>query len=168
MSEAIRNSFNYSVFRIDNPLEVYNNLKNLLYLNNDYIIQIYDIWIEKNEILYIQMELCSNNFEEIIQQKEQFFGREMSEPMEPIEFLISCQILKELLEIIQYLLESKMKFNIRYENILILEEHTNGSFLKIFSYDLSKSEQNSKGETQQNYLGFGSIAKKILNMGSDG
>ena len=124
--------------------------------------------MEKFETIYIQMELCSNNFENIIHQKPQFFGREESQPMKTIEFLISCQILKELLECFKYLHESKIEFNIGFENILILEEQRNGSFLKVFSYGFSQSEQRVRGGKQQNFLEFGLIAMRILNIGSFG
>ncbi len=36
---------------------------------SDYTVQYYSSWIEKNEILYIQMELCFNTLEVIMEQK---------------------------------------------------------------------------------------------------
>ena len=50
--------------------------------SGDYVVQYFDHWIENNDCLYIQMELCSDNLKNIIQQKQQFFRKEKSDPIE--------------------------------------------------------------------------------------
>ena len=53
------------------------------------------------------MELCSDNLMNIINQKKMLFRRQESEAMNSIEYFISCEIFKEILECVQYLHESK-------------------------------------------------------------
>ena len=109
-------------------------IKTSLKLSSDYFIQYFDVWIERNNYLYIQMELCSDNLQNIIQQKPEFFGREESEPMKEIEYFISCQILKELSECVQYLHESNppvIHGNLKPENILFCDFPRSGRHLKL-------------------------------------
>ena len=109
--------------------------------SSDYVVQYFDSWIENNSCLYIQMELCSDNLKNIIQQKTEFFDRRKSETMNSIEYFISCQLFKELLECVQYLHESKPPIihrDLKTENILIDKSSKNGRFLKLCDFGLAK------------------------------
>ena len=85
------------------------------------------------------MELCSNNLKNIIEEKSKCFERQTSEVMKSIEFYISCQIFKELLECVEYLHESNPPIihrDLKPANILITEESRNGRFLKLCDFGI--------------------------------
>ena len=92
------------------------------------------------------MELCSDNLKNIIAKKSECFERQSSEAMNSIEFYISCQLFKELLECVQYLHESIPQIihrDLKPENILIKESPTNGRFLKLGDFGLSREHLHS-------------------------
>ena len=83
------------------------------------------------------MELCSDNLMNIINQKQIFFRRQESEAMNSIEYFISCEIFKEILECVQYLHEHNMMHgNIKPENILFNNISKNYRFVKLWDFDL--------------------------------
>ena len=86
------------------------------------------------------MELCSDNLNNIIEEKSKYFQRQSSEAMNSIEFYISCQLFKELLESVGYLHESNPPIihrDLKPHNILITEESLNGRFLKLCDFGLA-------------------------------
>ena len=106
----------------------------------EYVVQYFDSWIENN-CLYIQMELCSDNLRNVINEKREYFKRQPNEAMNTIEYYISCQLFKEVLECVQYLHESNPKImhrDLKPENILITENTNNHRFLKLCDFGLAK------------------------------
>ena len=86
------------------------------------------------------MELCSHNLNKVIEEKPKCFERQSSEAMNSIEFYISCQLFKELLESVGYLHESNPPIihrDLKPANILITEESRNGRFLKLCDFGLA-------------------------------
>ena len=121
-------------------------VENLSKCSGDYVVQYYDSWIENNEWLCIEMELCSDNLKNIIEEKPKCFERQSSEAMNSIEFYISCQIFRELLECVQYLHESNPQIihrDLKPENILIKENQNNRRFLKLGDFGLSREHFHS-------------------------
>ena len=111
------------------------------------MVQYYDSWIENNEWLYIQMELCFDNLKNIIEEKSKCFERQSSEAMNSIEFYISCQLFKELLECVQYIHGLKPPIihrDLKPENILLNYMPTNGQFLKLCDFGLAKEHEYSQ------------------------
>ena len=98
------------------------------------------------------MELCSDNLKNIIEQKFKCFERQSSETMDLIEFFISCQLFKEILESVEYLHESNPPIihrDLKPHNILINEKPKNDRFLKICDFGLAKEhEYNSMSHTE--------------------
>ena len=87
------------------------------------------------------MELCSDNLMNIINQKQRYFRRQESEAMNSIEYFISCEMFKEILECVQYLHESKppiMHRDINSKNILTNKTPKSHRFLKLCDFDLAK------------------------------
>ena len=104
----------------------------------EYVVQYFDSWIENNNI-FIQMELCSDNLMNIIKQKQSLFRRPKSEAMNSIEYFISCEIFKEILECVQYLHENNiMHRDLNPKNILVNKFPKNNRFLKLCDFDLAK------------------------------
>ena len=86
------------------------------------------------------MELCSDNLKNIIEEKPKCFERQSSEAMNSIEFFISCQLFRELLECVQYIHGLKppiIHLDLKPHNILITEESRNGRFLKLCDFGLA-------------------------------
>ena len=85
--------------------------------------------------------MCSDNLKNIIQQKSECFGRKPLESMNSIEYYISCQLFKEVLECVQYLNSLKPKIihrDLKPSNILInTGEPMNGRFLKLGDFGLA-------------------------------
>ena len=114
--------------------------------NGDYVVKYYDSWVE-NKILFIEMELCSDNLKNIILIKAQCFERRDSESMNSLEYFISCQIFKELLECVGYLHESDPPIihrDLKPHNILVNYRPRNNRFLKLCDFGLAKEQENSK------------------------
>ena len=85
------------------------------------------------------MELCSDNLMNIINQKQISFRRQESEAMNSIEYFISCEIFKEILECVQYLHENNiMHRDLNPKNILINKVPKDHKFLKLCDFDLAK------------------------------
>ena len=120
--------------------------------SGDFVVHYYD-WIKTYDCLYIQMDLCSDNLKNIIKQKTKFFGRKESEPMEAIEYFISCQIFKELLECLQYLHESKppvIHRDIKPENFLVLNSPSNERFIRLCDFGLAVFDEAITGSHTRN------------------
>ncbi|CAG2172498.1 unnamed protein product, partial [Oppiella nova] len=84
--------------------KVYKEAKKLSKLSPDFVVQYYNSWNESKH-LYIQMEYCSQNLRNILEVKAQVFGRELGDGMDCVEYFISCEILRQILESVQYLHE---------------------------------------------------------------
>ena len=85
------------------------------------------------------MELCFDNLMNIIKQKLMFFRRQESETMNSIEYFISCEIFKEILECVQYLHENNiMHRDLKPDNILFNKIPKNHRFFKLCDFDLAK------------------------------
>ncbi|CAG2170326.1 unnamed protein product, partial [Oppiella nova] len=121
-----------------NPNEYVNSIpfeeaKNLLLVKSEYVVQYYDSWREGN-CVYIQMELCSQSLRNILEIKPKVFDRQIGHPMDCVEYFISCEIFRQILESVQYLHEFNPQIihrDVRPENIFISKEVTNGRFIKL-------------------------------------
>ena len=111
------------------------------------------------------MELCSHNLKNIIEEKPKCFQRQSSKAMNSIEFYISCQLFKELLECVQYIhgLEPPIIHrDLKPANILIVEKSSNGRFLKLCDFGLAKEHEfNSMSHTRQQGT-FGYMAPEVI------
>ncbi|CAG2168243.1 unnamed protein product [Oppiella nova] len=113
--------------------------KNLLLVQSEYVVQYYDSWLEGN-CTYIQMELCSQSLRNIMEIKPQVFNRQIGHPMDCVEYFISCEIFRQILESVQYLHEFNPQIihrGIKPDNILITENVTNGRFIKLCDFGLA-------------------------------
>ena len=111
----------------------------LVKVRSEYCVQYMEQWYEYN-VYYIRMELCSHSLQNILQHKPQVFGRQPGEPMNSIEFYISCHIFKEILECVQYLHELNPKIihrDLKPDNILVAKIVRNGRYLKVADFGLA-------------------------------
>ncbi|CAG2161407.1 unnamed protein product [Oppiella nova] len=125
---------------ISDMRQVLSEVKNLVKVHSEYVVQYFNSWIEVNS-LYIQMEFCSQNLRNIIKVKAQVFGRQSREAMDCIEYFISCEIFRQILESVQYLHELNPQIihrDLKPENILIAENIRNGRFIKLCDFGLAK------------------------------
>ena len=131
--------FRFKSIDSQNFEDILKEVKILSKLSEVHVVRYYESWIESNS-LYIQMELCSHNLKKVIEEKPKCFERQSSEAMNSIEFYISCQLFKELLESVGYLHESNPPIihrDLKPHNILITEESRNGRFLKLCDFGLA-------------------------------
>ena len=85
------------------------------------------------------MELCSDNLKNIIKNKRKYFRREKSDPFEPIEYFISCQLLEEVVKCVKYLHDYNiMHRDLKSENFLIVKHPSNHRFIKLGDFDTAK------------------------------
>ncbi|CAG2164963.1 unnamed protein product [Oppiella nova] len=118
---------------------VYNEVKNLGKVRSKYVVEYYNSWTEES-VLYIQMELCSQNLRNIVEVKPKVFGRQSGEVMDCVEYFISCEILRQILESVQYLHELNpliIHRDLKPENILIAENVRNRRFVKLCDFGLA-------------------------------
>ena len=145
------------IFRINftdfkNSEDILKEVKIISKLSEVHVVRYFESWIKGNR-LYIQMELCSHNLKKVIEEKPKCFKRQSSEAMNSIEFYISCQLFKELLESVGYLHESNPPIihrDLKPRNILIVENSSNGRFLKLYDFGLAKEHEfDSMNHTKQ-------------------
>ena len=127
-------------------------IQKLIKVRSEYCVQYISQWNEVN-VYYICMELCSHSLQNILQHKPQVFGRQPGEPMNSIEFYISCHIFKEILECVQYLHELNppvIHRDLKPDNILLAKTVRNGRFFKVCDFGLATVHQHSsdKGDTR--------------------
>jgi NIMA (never in mitosis gene a)-related kinase len=132
---------------------------------SDYVVHYYSSWIENNEILYIQMELCFNTLKGIMEQKLNEFKRNRFEVMTPLEYYISSELFKEILEAVNYLHSFKPPIihrDLKPTNILITEGK-NGRFVKLADFGLA-TIQEFDGQTNTKYMGtIRYVAPEVMN-----
>ena len=125
-------------------------------LESDYVIHQKTSWIENNSILYVVMELCFNTLREVLKQKQLEFNRKQFETMTPIEYYISSELFKEILEGINYLHKLNPPIihrDLKPTNILVTFG-TNGKFVKITDFGLATDH---KFDEQSHTEGLGTV-----------
>ena len=128
-------------------------MQKLIKVRSEYCVQYSDQWYDKN-MYYIRMELCSDSLKNILQNKPQVFGRQPEEPMNSIEFYISCHIFKEILECVQYLHELNppvIHRDLKPDNILLAKTVRNGRFFKVCDFGLATVHQHSSDKGDLRY-----------------
>ncbi|CAG2164965.1 unnamed protein product [Oppiella nova] len=76
----------------------------------------------------------------ILKVKPQVFGRQLGEPMDCVEYFISCEIFRQILESVQFLHKLNPQIihrDLKPENILIAENVRNGRFIKLCDFGLA-------------------------------
>ncbi|CAG2100881.1 unnamed protein product [Medioppia subpectinata] len=125
-------------------LRVLNEVKSLENARSEYVVQYYTSWMDNNR-LYIQMEYCPQSLRTLLADKALAFGRQSAaEPMNAIEYYISCEIFKELLECVQYLHELVPRVihrDLKPDNILIAkplyDNNNSRRFIKLGDFGLA-------------------------------
>jgi translation initiation factor 2-alpha kinase 1 len=115
-------------------------------INNDFIIQYKNAWLENYQhryeripTLFIQLELCSNTLKEEIKIINQDLSQNFESGMTPIGAYIASQIFLEIIEGVNYLHSHKPKIihrDLKLSNILI-KKRSGGKFIKICDFGLS-------------------------------
>ncbi|XP_054158377.1 uncharacterized protein LOC128956687 [Oppia nitens] len=108
------------------------------------LVTVYSYWFYKNN-LYISMEYCSLSLKKVIQLKAPVFSRQPdSELMTCMEYYLSCEILRELLDCVRYLHELQppvLHRDLKPDNILIGQNISeNNRFVKLCDFGLSVDE----------------------------
>ncbi|CAG2162909.1 unnamed protein product [Oppiella nova] len=128
---------------------------NLAMVNSDYCVLYNNSWFEDNKRLYIEMELCSDSLRNILDIKPEVFGRQSPEPMNSLEFYISCHIFRELLECVQYLHELSppvIHRDLKPDNVLLARDVRNGRFLKVSDFGLATFHKHSSAHGLPKYI----------------
>ena len=110
-------------------------------------------WIDNNNCLYIQMEFCSDNLKNILNNKHQVFNRDEHGQMGDIEYFVSTKIFEEILQAVHYLHEHNPPIihrDIKPANILYSEQGENGVYFKLCDFGLAKLHE---GQTHTNRVG---------------
>ncbi|CAG2100760.1 unnamed protein product [Medioppia subpectinata] len=114
--------------------EFYAELNHLVTVRSEYVVKYIDSWFEGN-LYYLQMELCSVK-------KLNVFLRESGQPMNCVEYYISCEIFRELLQCVQYLHELSPQIihqDLKPDNILVsmCGSQSNGHYFKLCDFGLA-------------------------------
>ena len=145
---------NLKMFDIGLTKGVTENLLILQNLNSDYIVKLYDIWLE-DDFQFIQMELCRCNLYTFIRAKSTFFSRQYIEPMCETEYFVSWWIWKQLIECIDYIHDQGLiHCDLNSGNILICT-NKNGRFIKLAEFSIFMTDykklNNTSGSGTQKY-----------------
>ena len=117
----------------------------------------YNSWIEGNH-LFIQMEYCSHSLRHILKLKEQVFGKQPVEAMNPVERFITCHIYREILECVQYLHDLTPRVihrDLKPDNILIAHRVENNRFIKFFDFGLATVHDTETLQCEHSVVGSG-------------
>ena len=120
---------------------VIREIEAMIKVKGERIVRYMDSCVDHNYNIYIQMEFCSNNLKNILQNRRKVFPRSDSQPMNRIEYYICCQIFIELLEAINYLHQYKpqiMHRDLKPANILFDDKGINGIFFKLCDFGLAR------------------------------
>ena len=132
--------------------EYYKEIERLTKIVSQFVIQIYNYWPFDNKI-YISMEYCSQSLKSVLKIKGQVFERQSGQPMDCIEYYISCEIMREMCECVQYLHSNAIIHrDLKPDNILIAHNVINGRFVKLCDFGLIKVIEI---QSQSNTLGVG-------------
>ncbi|CAG2171901.1 unnamed protein product, partial [Oppiella nova] len=114
-------------------------VQNLMNVRSEYVVRYYHSWLEPR-FGYIQMELCSQSLRNILEVKHKVFERQIGDPLDCVEYFISCEIFRQILECVQYLhgLDPQMIHrDLKPDNILIVHNVRNGRFVKLCDFGLA-------------------------------
>ncbi|CAG2167376.1 unnamed protein product, partial [Oppiella nova] len=132
--------------------EIFKEVTKLRELNSKYVVQYYNSWLQRKH-LYIQMEFCSHDLGKILEIKINVFSRELGEAMDCVEYFISCEILRQILESVQYLHELNPQIihrDLKPENILISQNVRNGRFVKLCDFGLAVEHRTASQSLSKN------------------
>ena len=121
-------------------------IKYLSEINSEKIVKLFNVWIDKNEFINIQMELCDYNLKDFLVAKMKGFKRKYDQPINDLEYFISHFILEEICEGLKYLHGLKPKIihrDLKPENVLVTKSST-GNFIKLCDFGLSIEHESNK------------------------
>jgi hypothetical protein len=96
---------------------------------------------KNNVLLHIQMEFCSQSLNEVIKLLSNELRENASKTMKTLCYYICCELLKEIIECLNYLHERNIiHMNLKPTNIL-LTNGINGRFVKIENFGLSLNHE---------------------------
>ncbi|CAG2106531.1 unnamed protein product [Medioppia subpectinata] len=139
--------------------KVVKEVKSLAKMESEFVVKYYNSWLESNH-LYIQMQFCLQNLRSLLKDKPIVFQRQPEDQMNAIEYFISCEIFKELLECVQYLHESNppvIHRDLKPENVLIDHNFSFNRCVKLCGFGLA-TDHNIDRQTASRYghtLGVG-------------
>ncbi|XP_054167186.1 uncharacterized protein LOC128964580 [Oppia nitens] len=157
--------FAIKIIEGNNIYELQEEVKQLLKLRSQFVVNYYDAWFESNITdisrtpnnykLYIQMEFCMKNLKEFIKSKYEIFDRKSDEPMDPIEYYISSHLMLELCECVEYLHTRQppvIHRDLKPANILVMDKPINNRYLKLCDFGLA-TEHNHQSQLHTSRTG---------------
>ncbi|CAG2177112.1 unnamed protein product [Oppiella nova] len=141
-----------AIKEIDNKYqdETLRELVSLAKVRSDFVVLYFNSWCEEN-YLNIQMEYCSQSLNNILAIKPQIFGRKKGQPLNLCEYFVSYEMLRELLECVQYLHELNPPIihrDLKPDNILIADKPRTGRFIKLCDFGLATIHEASMSHTK--------------------
>ena len=85
---------------------LYNEVEIMSKLKSDMIVKYYCCWKfpeRYGDFLFIQMELCKDNLENVLKNKHKIFNRENEDPISILEYCLSIRMAKEITKAVEYL-----------------------------------------------------------------
>ena len=141
-------------------------------IKSNFTIDFMNAWKDNNDIVFIQMELCKDNLNHILEMKPQAFARGKGEKLNSLEFFISCQLLKEVTECLNFLHTSSppiMHRDLKPANILVTDGQ-NERFVKLCDFGLSKDylkSSNTRNLGTGKYIAWESRQSRHYNYKAD-
>ncbi|XP_054158929.1 uncharacterized protein LOC128957219 [Oppia nitens] len=86
----------------DNCSESNMELDILISLQSDHVVKFHNAW-QLDSQLFIQMDLYDQDLDSVLENKHRAFGRAQGDRLDPIEYVLTCQLLQELIAGLDYL-----------------------------------------------------------------
>lgn len=122
-------------------------------LHGDYVTRVFDNW-QDEDFYYIRMELCQETLMHFNEKKSVILSG-----LRLIDYIVSCEILKEIVESLFYLHEHHPKIihrDIKPHNIFLSYNTPSGRFIKLGDFGLAKiinnDEDNTSGVGTQRFM----------------
>ncbi|CAG2168843.1 unnamed protein product, partial [Oppiella nova] len=148
-----------------NLKETFKEISILIKVESIYVVKYLCIWVIDTDIC-IQMQLCSTDLKSILDVKPQVFGRQSGQVMGLVEYFISCEIYRQILQCVQYLHELNAPVihrHLKPDNILIARRVRKGRFIKLCDFELASMERvtNTKHTGLVGTLGYMAPESKL-------
>jgi serine/threonine protein kinase len=129
-------------------------MENLLKVRSEYTVEYRTQWFENNKY-FIAMELCAGSLQNILDSKPEVFGREPGDPMNSLEYYMSCHVFIDILQCLQYLHDLRPPLihrDVKPDNILLISSSRNGRFFIISDFGLATLHDKSSEKGIPKYL----------------
>ena len=127
--------------KLEQSSKLFNDLKKVTKQKSEYLVNLENVWIEKEKMICVQMKYYEFSLLDVMVAKTQAFDRKFFRQMCSVEFYITLEIYRQIVEGVNYLHSLKPPIihrNLKPTNIFIDYTKETKNFVKISDFCFSK------------------------------